>query len=167
MRRAWLLVIAACGRIHVDPLGGAAGDARGDGTGAGDGAGLSDGGVTGGSGGETCNEAREIPLGQTFTGQTIAGASNDFANGTPCTMGGIEVVYSVITTTSGQRTITLTADFDGVLGVGSQCPIVSGTCLPFSANIAEMPKPTLPAGTTFLIVDKTSGPGTTFSLGVQ
>jgi hypothetical protein len=165
VRRTYLLLLAGCGRIAFEPTGGGGddspitGDARRDGAGSGQDA------VTGGTGGETCATPRDIPLGQTLTGQTMSGAQNDFAN-PACLSGGVEVVYS-FTSTAVQRTLTISADFDGVMALSSTCPINSGTCTPFTAGFPRSPAPTVSNGINYIIIDKTGGSGMTFSIGVQ
>ncbi|HEY5925985.1 MAG TPA: hypothetical protein VIV11_30070 [Kofleriaceae bacterium] len=152
--RAWfaLVVCCACGRVNFDPLGG--GDDQ-----------AGDGSTPSGSG-ETCAEPRAIGAGMLLPDESLAGAGNDITNG-PC-VDGIEVVYRLDVTESREYAVTILATFDGGLWMSMQCPSAGGACVPYTANMSRLLNPIVDAGSTwYIIVDKTAGAGTTFSLAVQ
>ena len=146
-----LIVCCACGRINFDPLGGD--DQSGD------------GGNPSGSG-ETCADPRAIAATTVLPDESIAGATNDATTG-GC-VDGVELVYRFDVTASREYAVTILATFDGGLYIAQQCPPSSGSCVPFSANMSRLLNPILDAGETwYIVVDKTGGAGTTFSLAVQ
>jgi hypothetical protein len=149
-------MLAGCGRINFDPLGeggGSGTDARGIDTPTGD--------------GETCMAARTIAIGDTFENQSIAGALDDHTLICP---GGVDVVYQFTQPAAGTRQLQVLADFDGAAWVntsGSACPPINGTCSLFVANLATNMMPNVSAGTRTIVIEKTGGAGTTFSISLQ
>ena len=160
---AVFVVLAACGRLGFDPVGDdASGSATSDASATRD-ASATD--VPVGGAGEACASAGVLVLGQQLTGQSLASATNDvMANLCP---DGIDLVYALTASTSGTRTISLNADFTGAVVTSPLCPPSGANCSSFVANTPLNAPTSIPAGTTYVIVEKSSGAGTTFSLRVQ
>lgn len=154
MRLLWIVVMLGCGRIGFDPPG--ATDARGDGTAPGD-------GLVGGTG-ETCASARAIAIGETLADQSIANADDDHANG--CS-NGPDVVYVFTQPAMVARTIKITAAFTGAAALASTCPNASTTCADFTPTTPLDAQMNFLAGTAYIVVDKTGGSGTTFTISVE
>ena len=153
-----VIALAACGRIGFDPLG--AGD---DGSGS---SGDAMGGDAGsGYAGESCATAGVLVFGQQLTAQSLAAATYD-VTAAPCAVG-IDVVYRLTSATSGLRTFTIAADFGGALVTAQDCPPIGVSCSGFMANQMQNSMTSVQVGTTYVIVEKSSGTGTTFSIRVQ
>ena len=145
------VVLASCGRIGFDPLGGGP---------------TGDGGGSGGSlapGGEACANAVTLtpPLSGTAT---FTGTSDDIAGTSLCPDVGVDIVYAISST--AVRTLHFAPTFSGQLILSATCPPVAFTSVCFPAS------PTMPAdgnfsGSGYFIVKKMPGGGTTFELDVH
>ena len=156
MRAASLVVLLAlsggCGRVHFDPLddGIATGDASSDGLAGGD--------------GEVCATPRVLPIGSALADQTI-GSADDYPG--QCG-GGVDVVYALVQPASGMRTVTVSGTFRGAMAISSTCPPSgTGTCGNFDVGTPIQTGIGLAAGTHYVVIDKISGTGTTFTIGIQ
>ena len=158
--RRWIVLVCACGRLNFDPLG--EGSASGDGAAGGDTLGVDSVAISG----DSCANPRDIVIGQVFSSETLAGANDDYPG--LCQVGP-DVVYR-FTQTSGARQIDLLADFNGYVYIqtaGTGCPPTTGGCQSFVANTQYTGSPTISAGTRHILVEKTGGTGTSFSISVQ
>jgi len=147
-----LVALVACGRIGFDPVGGTAGDAN-------------DTDAAIGGAGEACASAGVLVIGQPLSGQSLAGAANDVSTA-PCP-DGVDVVYAVTSSTTAMRNFVIDANFSGALVVARMCPPIGFSCTGFIANTQQSSGMNIMTGTTYVIIEKTSGAGTTFSLSLQ
>lgn len=158
-----MLVLVGCGRIAFEPLGSSA-DARGDGANApGDGA-TAPFDTSGSIAGDTCATARPIAIGQTLASESIAGAADDLGNACG---NGPELVYAFTQPAMMSRTVSITATFSGAVRQSDVCPPVSTNCQSFAASSPKDAQMTHPAGTIYVMIDKTTGAGTTFTISLQ
>jgi hypothetical protein len=167
MRLGWaLLVLASCGRVGFDPLGGG-GDG---GPGAGDG--TTGGSDTGGSetgdpvAGEDCASAVDLAIGSSGT-ETFTGVANDVAPLISFCPDGVEIVYRVTVGSTQDRMLHFKPTFDATLSTSSQCPPSGGGCQTVITNQTFDKSEQFQSGTNFIIIDKTGGQGTSFELGLQ
>jgi hypothetical protein len=160
-----IVVLCACGRIGFDPSnphgdGGGLGASPDDGNASiGDASGIAD----------NCAQARVLTLGVTLQSESIAGAKNDYPSTDPSTcVDGPEVVYAYQQTTQQNRKITITTTFNGSYTFGWNCPpTIGGGCGDISAYIFGTATDQPPPGTAYIVIDKTSGAGSTFSIKVE
>lgn len=147
-----VVVLAGCGRIGFEPPGGA-------GT-------TVDAATPGAGNGELCATARTIALGMPLTNESIAGAADDHP-GMFCG-NGPDLVFAFDQPVMAMRTITITADFAGAAWVSRTCPPSgAGACATFSAGQPAIAGGMYPPGRSYILIDKTAGAGTTFSVSVD
>ena len=158
MLRYLVVGLASCGRIWFEPLGGGA---------PGDGSGSSTSDVPAGTlppGGETCTTATPIAFGTSGTG-SIAGATND-VQFPPCA-DGVDIVYQLSAATAGLHHIVIVPTFNGIMTTSTMCPPLTGGCAALSANMTGDEMASFEVGTNYVIIEKTSGAGTSFDLTIQ
>lgn len=163
MRRWWqvcaIIVVAACGRIRFDPLGGAdANNSNGDASGSGS-------GMAAPAGGETCASAVDLPLGSTGT-VTFTGTSNDFGTPGGCP-NGVEIVYKVTQVSTTFHQVYLKPTFNATLSITNACPPAGGSCQTVIQNQTYNQSVQFQAGTMYITIDKTNTAGTTFDIQLQ
>lgn len=159
-----LAVGCGCGRIGFGRTDAAVDDSRLDGSAD---ALVVDARVGTGDNG-TCATAVEIPIGSSFANEVVD-ATDDVAPWGVCP-NGPEVVYRVTVPDATTISIVATASFNGQITTGSTCPpTLTGpsSCYTMTANQVFDRSYSLAAGTTYIIVDKLSGSGTSFSIAVQ
>ena len=106
--------------------------------------------------------------GQTLADESIAGAGNDYSyQGCP---DGIDLLYRLTLPAPQQFMITITPTFNGSISWSSTtCPpmLAGGTCVSYSQGSTYMRM--VPAGPTtlYIMIERTTGTGSTFSLAVQ
>lgn len=161
-----LVVACGCGRIGFGRTDAAVGDPDAV-DGVADALIVADARVGTGDNG-TCATAVEIPIGGSFANEVVD-ASDDVAPWGVCP-NGPEVVYRVTVPDATTISIVSTASFNGQITTGSSCPpSLAGpsSCYLTTANQLFERSYSLPAGTTYIIVDKLSGSGTSFAIAVQ
>ena len=147
-----LLVLAACGRVHFDPLppgsgpGGDGGGARDSTTIGGDGMITADGAVT------AC--AFAIPVQQGVRKMSSTCLGHDLVTG--CGPAGTqEVVFSFTPPTSGGY--SMQAYDTGTNNITNSVALLNASCTAKSGNCAGILGIQLPAGTSYFVVEASSG----------
>lgn len=156
-----LLVACGCGRIGFDP---SATDVNGATT---DAAPALDGSTMLGEHG-TCGTAADLAPGTSLANDMVD-MTDDVTPWGLCPTGA-DVVYRVTVTAAVDLSITVTPSFNGVLATSRECPPPLGgtsSCYTMSANQPYQQTYTFSPGTTYVIVDKLSGSGTTFDISLQ
>ncbi len=167
LRVTALVLVCGCGRLGFDPTD-VVTDARADVFGAtADGPMLADARVGTGENG-TCATAVDMPIGSVYANEQVD-ASDDVAPWGLCP-NGPDVVYRITLPEPATISITATTSFNGQITTGTSCPpslAGQSSCYMFPANQLYERSYSLPAGTTYIIVDKLSGSGSSFEIAVQ
>ena len=114
--------------------------------------------------GDVCADVIMLQAGVTLANQTIAGASNNYS-GNLCG-DGPEVVFRFMAPVAGNRRVDLSTGFYGSLFVGTACPPVTGACNAFGPSTQNQMNPQMAAGVNYLILDRTSGAGTAYTITI-
>lgn len=116
----------------------------------------------------TCATAAEIAIGTMLANQSVD-ASNDVTPWGLCP-DGPDVVYRVTVAETTMVSIVARASFTIQVTTSTSCPPTltgSASCYTTLANQDFQQSYTLSPGTTYIIVDKLSGSGTSFDIAVQ
>jgi hypothetical protein len=142
--------LTGCGRIGFDVGGGDGANGDGDGSTS----------TTG-----TCSQPVAVPVGVLLDNQSIANPIETIDVFGTCR--GPAVVYRITVPTATNADLDVLADFDGYLTVALACPPGFGTCQGFGANSPYTNPYTFQAGDTYLVLWKSGGSGTRFSVHVR
>jgi hypothetical protein len=148
-----MTISTSCGRIAFDPIL----DANPT-------SGADTGGATGT--GENCSAPAAVTIGVPLTNRSI-GAVDDIPGGFGSCATGLDVVYSVTVATPTNVTVEIASDFNGGLIWDASCPPTSLICQSLVATTPYANAYSLSPGTSYFVISKSGGSGTSFDLSVS